>query len=241
MNVITFDECRDHFELDDTFAGNNKIITEGEIEDLPRLKFRRHGAVGVPVENCKFFISPKSTGNIVIFVAASDAVVKIADHTRLNLDLRLWRSAKVVIGEYTTINQARMISDKSEVIVGRDCMFSDEILLQSSDQHGLIDLNTMKFTNNHHRRIELGDHVWIGRKSMIMPDVTIGSGCVVGAGSTVTKSVADCTYVVGVPAKVVTERSSWTRQPGKANDRETEFFEKMNAEANTVDGVASEI
>ena len=38
---------------------------------------------------------------------------------------------------------------------------------------------------------------------MILPGVTIGRGCVVGAGSVVTKNVPDFTVVAGNPARVV--------------------------------------
>lgn len=37
----------------------------------------------------------------------------------------------------------------------------------------------------------------------IMPGVTIGNGCVIAAGSVVTKDVTDNVMVAGVPAKVM--------------------------------------
>ena len=36
-----------------------------------------------------------------------------------------------------------------------------------------------------------------------MPGVTIGNGCVIAAGSVVTKDVSDNTMVAGVPAKII--------------------------------------
>lgn len=44
---------------------------------------------------------------------------------------------------------------------------------------------------------------WIGSCSIILPGVTIGKNCVVGAGSVVTKSIPDFTLAVGSPAKVI--------------------------------------
>lgn len=43
--------------------------------------------------------------------------------------------------------------------------------------------------------------VWLGSNAIIMPDVTLGTGCVVGAGAVVTKDVAPFEIVAGVPAK----------------------------------------
>ena len=47
-------------------------------------------------------------------------------------------------------------------------------------------------------RIKKG--TWIGARSLILPGVTIGEGCVVAAGSVVTKDVPSDTLVAGVPA-----------------------------------------
>lgn len=38
-----------------------------------------------------------------------------------------------------------------------------------------------------------------------MPGVTIGSGCVIGAGSVVTQNIPDNSLVVGVPGKVISK------------------------------------
>ncbi len=51
--------------------------------------------------------------------------------------------------------------------------------------------------------ITVGDNCWFGANVSIMPGVTIGSGCVVAAGSVVTKDIPDNVMVAGVPAKVM--------------------------------------
>ena len=51
--------------------------------------------------------------------------------------------------------------------------------------------------------IKIGDNCWFGANVSVMPGVTIGNGCVIGAGSVVTKDVEDNCLVAGVPAKVI--------------------------------------
>lgn len=51
--------------------------------------------------------------------------------------------------------------------------------------------------------ITVGDNCWFGANVSIMPGVTIGSGCVIAAGSVVTKDIQDNVMVAGVPAKVM--------------------------------------
>lgn len=52
-------------------------------------------------------------------------------------------------------------------------------------------------------KIEIWDNVHIGWNAIIMPNVSIGNNCVIGAGAVVTKSIPDNSVAVGVPAKVI--------------------------------------
>ncbi len=56
------------------------------------------------------------------------------------------------------------------------------------------------YVNSHKGSITIERDAWLGTGAVILPDVTIGEGAVVGANSVVTKSVAPYTVVGGVPA-----------------------------------------
>ncbi len=56
------------------------------------------------------------------------------------------------------------------------------------------------------KEVSVGDDVWIGMRSIIMPGVRIGNGVVIGAGAVVTKDVPDFAIVGGVPAKIIRYR-----------------------------------
>jgi len=55
--------------------------------------------------------------------------------------------------------------------------------------------------------VEIGEYSFIGAGSFVLPGVKIGKGCVVAAGSIVSKSVPDFSIVAGSPAKVI--GSTW--------------------------------
>lgn len=56
------------------------------------------------------------------------------------------------------------------------------------------------------QKVYIGHDTWLGHGAIIMPNVTIGNGAVVGSSSVVTKDVAPYTIVVGVPAKPIKQR-----------------------------------
>ena len=59
------------------------------------------------------------------------------------------------------------------------------------------------FANRARRKVYIGHDTWIGHGAIIMPEIKIGNGAVVGSGAVVTKNVAPYTIVVGVPAKTI--------------------------------------
>lgn len=52
----------------------------------------------------------------------------------------------------------------------------------------------------------IGNDVWIGRESVIMPGVKIGDGAIIGAYSIITKDIPAYCIVGGNPAKVIRKR-----------------------------------
>ena len=54
-------------------------------------------------------------------------------------------------------------------------------------------------------KIKIGNNVYMGNCSMILPGVTIGDNVIIGAGSIVTKSIPSGKIVAGNPAKIIGE------------------------------------
>ena len=52
-------------------------------------------------------------------------------------------------------------------------------------------------------RVDIGNNVFVGARSVIMPGVRIGDNVIIGANSTVTKDIPSGSVAVGSPAKVI--------------------------------------
>jgi len=76
-----------------------------------------------------------------------------------------------------------------------------------SENHAFADPNlTIKEQGVIKDPVVIGNNCWIGGGATILAGVHIGDGCVIAAGSVVTKSVAANSIVAGVPAKVIKSR-----------------------------------
>ena len=71
-----------------------------------------------------------------------------------------------------------------------------------------------------HTRI--GENCFIGGRALIMPGIEIGDGCIVGAGSVVTKSVPSGSLVAGNPARILKSNIKVTDFGRMADADETE-------------------
>ena len=54
--------------------------------------------------------------------------------------------------------------------------------------------------------VVIEDDCWIGLNAVILQGVTLGHGCIIGAGAVVTRSIPPWSIAVGVPARVVGQR-----------------------------------
>ncbi len=176
-------------------------------------------------KGCRVTITrPDFAGRIKLSLGPGEAHIRIETCGPANLDIRTWRKCNLTISKGTTINQARIVCDDADILVGEDGLWSDEILIQSNDQHGIVDLETMALCNPGRRRIVIHDHVWIGRRTTIMPDVEIGKGGILATGAVLTSDMPENTIFAGVPARQIRKNVSWSRAPGGFSEMEKQIM-----------------
>ena len=168
-------------------SGNNNIIYVGKNSIL---------------RDCNIFIK----GNNNILYIGDDCVV---NKTSIILDNE---GAEIRIGNQTSIAKAQIVSlEPYKIEIGYDCMLSYDIEIRNTDSHKIYDKNTNQRINEGNS-VNIGNHVWLGMRVIILKGVTIEDNSIVAGGSIVTKDVKSNTIVSGSPAKQIKENIYWTRE-----------------------------
>jgi acetyltransferase-like isoleucine patch superfamily enzyme len=190
------------------FQGNNNICdTKGAI--------LKDCSVEINGNNNAILIEiGSSLEGVKIFMRGENLKLHIGRSVFIGRGSVLWMENNdgiLEIGEYSSIEKVGIaVAEGKKIVIGKDCLISYEVDIRCSDSHALFDKET-KSRINFGEDIKIGDHVWLGAKSMILKGVCIGEGSVIGAGSVVTKSVEVNSVAVGNPAKIVKSNVIWTR------------------------------
>lgn len=124
-----------------------------------------------------------------------------------NVKLSCEGEGKIIIGKnfYCNFN-CYFSSRNSSITVGDNCLFGPDVYLVNTN-HGAGRTDLIRSQSEVAAPIVIEDDVWIGAKAVILPNVTIGKGAIVAAGSVVNRDVAPYTIVGGVPAKYIKQRN----------------------------------
>ena len=107
----------------------------------------------------------------------------------------------IEVGKNFFANYNCTIIDVAKVKIGDNCQMAPNVAIYTAG-HPLhpVSRNSMY---EYGISVTIGDNVWIGGNTVIMPGVHIGSNTVIGAGSVVTKDIPDWVVAVGNPCRVI--------------------------------------
>ncbi len=107
----------------------------------------------------------------------------------------------IEVGKNFYANYNCTILDVAKVKIGDNCMLAPNVAIYTAGHP--LHPDTRNTAYEYGIEINIGDNVWIGGNVVICPGVTIGSNCVIGAGSVVTKDIPDWSLAAGNPCKVI--------------------------------------
>lgn len=188
-------------------ARKTSIVNEGAT--LIKCKIKSSG------NNTVIFRKGAILRNTVINIYGNNNIVEIGSNVSVNHgNIHIEDDGnRVVIGEGTNIcgkTHLACIEGRS-ILIGKDCLFSSEIIFRTGDSHSILDLSGNRI--NLSDDIVIHDHVWIGYRVSVGKGVVISKNTVIGTGAIVTKSFEEENVVLaGVPAKIVKNNINWSAE-----------------------------
>jgi serine acetyltransferase len=112
-------------------------------------------------------------------------------------------SPVVTIGDRCLIGRGSGIVGHFSIIIGNDVWTGHHVYI-TDQNHGYEDITRpISQQTQPERAVVIGDGSWLGYGAVVLPGVTIGKHCVIGANSVVTSNIPDFSVAVGVPARVI--------------------------------------
>lgn len=186
-------------------GGGNKINILNSSKNLTNFQIKL-------TSFCNIYIGTNTQISNGLIIAEDYSIVKIGNNIRGNLKIATHDHCRISIDENSTVSNTifDVYSPYSEIIVGKDCMFSEEVECISGDGHPIFDLSTGLPTDRK-KSLVIGNHVWVGRRATILNNAKIRDGAIVGACSLVTGSFPNNCIIAGNPAKILRKDISWAR------------------------------
>ena len=179
--------------------------------EAARKKLPRFNQINPNSKDNEVYLLCPVEGNFNFHGSKNTVIVGGIENKMSRISLNFWgRGAWFVLGPGSSCNNfAAEFIHEDVVAIGRDCMFSTEVVFRPNDMHVILDETGTVINGS--KPIVVRDHVWIGQRVMVLKGVEIGSGCIVGSGSVVTKAFPAACAVGGSPAKIIRRKVSWTR------------------------------
>ena len=114
-----------------------------------------------------------------------------------------WGGKNVHFGNGVYANFNLTMVDDCDIFVGNNVMFGPNVTVSAGTHPIHPELRSKQAQYN--IPIHIGNNVWIGANSVILPGVNIGDNSVIGAGSIVTKDIPSNVVAVGNPCRVLRE------------------------------------
>jgi acetyltransferase-like isoleucine patch superfamily enzyme len=113
-------------------------------------------------------------------------------------------STKIVIQSHAGIGMGATISAAQQVTIGEYVLLARNVYI-SDHGHAFknLDVPIMHQGVDGIAPVSIGRSTWLGENAVVLPGVTIGQHCVIGANAVVNTSIPDFSVAVGAPARVV--------------------------------------
>ena len=140
---------------------------------------------------------------------------KADESTFLNPPFFCDYGSNIFVGKNCFINYNCTILDNGKVRMGDNCMLAPNVSIYTAGHALYPDSRNLGY--EYGIDVTIGNNVWIGGNTVILPGINIGDNVVIGAGSVVTKDIPAWSFAAGNPCKVIR----------KITEEDKEFYYKQ--------------
>jgi acetyltransferase-like isoleucine patch superfamily enzyme len=130
--------------------------------------------------------------------------------TRIAPNISICHGERIQLGRHCHIGVHSYLwagPSTGRIIIGDYVSLAPEVFITASD-YRFVAGKPFRQQPRRERDVIIGSDVWLGARVIVTAGVTIGDGCIVGAGAVVTRDLPANSIAVGVPARVVAERTA---------------------------------
>ena len=114
-----------------------------------------------------------------------------------------WGGAHVHFGNRIYANYNLTLIDDGHIYVGDRVLFAPNVTVITATH--TLEPELRRYEMQYVRDVHIGENTWICTGVIVLPGVTIGKNCVIGAGSVVNRSIPDNCLAIGNPCRVIKE------------------------------------
>jgi maltose O-acetyltransferase len=119
---------------------------------------------------------------------------------------RFGTGRNIKVGNYTNLGENVRLNGRGGIKLGDHVLMGPDVIIYTGT-HTYDDISVpLQRQAMRYALVTIGDDVWLGARVIILPGVTIGKGCIVGANAVVTRDLPPYTIAVGIPARVIKYR-----------------------------------
>ena len=156
-----------------------------------------------------YVINRNNSGKISMlfrYIAVASLAKKVGKNVAIFPGVYFENIENISIGDNVSIHQMCYIDAEGGIEIGNDVSIAHRCSILSSN-HGYKDsIIPIKYQDMILAKTSIKNNVWIGCGCVVLAGVCIGEGTVIGANSTVCKSIEDNSIAVGSPAKIIKKR-----------------------------------
>jgi len=151
---------------------------------------------------CNFFTPLGSSGDRTRGKLYEKYLLSYGKNFKLAEQALIYSPEKLTVGDNVYIGFCTYLGN-GPIILGDEVLIGNHVSITAANH--LRKNGSYRFGGSELLPIEIGAGTWIAAHVCITAGVSIGEGCLIAAGSVVTKSFGDNLLIAGSPARVIRE------------------------------------